>query len=941
MYKQEIKNKEFDVKKFITIKGARVHNLRNVDLVLPKNKLIVFTGVSGSGKSSLAFDTLYAEGQRRYVESLSAYSRQFLERMEKPDVDTISGICPAIAIEQKTATRNPRSTVGTTTEIYDYLRLLYSRIGITICRNCGQVVKKDTVKSVLESLYERGDGLKVYLLFPLKKYQGLLVKEKIENLKKNGFFRLFSRNEIIDLNETDKEFNREKDVYVLVDRLVLRKSTEDNRYADSIETAFVNGDGDMSVYLLEEKKFINFSKKFECADCKITYDEPDLYLFSFNNPRGACKECHGFGQFINFNMDMIVPDPNKSIEQGAVSLFRYDRFLKYFDDMLELCKTHQISTSLPFKDLSKEAKRVLILGDNLHSGIRDFFLDLEKKLYIPEYNRVYYKYRGVTVCPECEGSRLKKNALNVFVCDVNIKKIVEMNVDLAIEFFDTIKLTKFQYDIAFRIVDEIKKRLRYLSEVGLGYITLNRSSYTLSGGESQRISLASSLGAALVGSMYILDEPSIGLHPRDNQRLIKILKSLRDIGNTVIVVEHDYDMMAEADMIVDLGPKAGENGGEIISVGTFDDIVNDENSLTGKYLSKKLEIKLSDVRKTPKKFIEVYGASKNNLKNVNVKFPLNMFVCVTGVSGSGKSSLVNDVLYESLKSYFNSLTSLKDKNEILYSVGGLTKISGLRNLDGVEIVDQTPIGKSSRSNPITYIKGFDIIREIFARTSQSKARGYTASHFSFNSAEGRCDLCEGEGYVTIEMQFMADLILPCESCKGKRYKSEILDIQYLGKSIDQVLNLTVTEALNFFEGNKRIAKKLKVLDDVGLGYLRLGQASSTFSGGEAQRLKLATHIDSAVDELKKLFIFDEPTTGLHFDDVSKLLKCFDALIEKGNSVLVIEHNLDVIKNADYIIDIGPEGGSEGGRIIATGAPEEIIRYQISHTGRLLKKYLKK
>jgi excinuclease ABC subunit A len=940
MFKQEINQIDFDVKKHIVIKGARVHNLKNVNLVLPKNKLIVFTGVSGSGKSSIAFDTIYAEGQRRYVESLSAYSRQFLERMEKPDVDLISGIAPAISIEQKTVIKNPRSTVGTTTEIYDYLRLLFSRIGETICYSCGKVVKKDNVKTVLDFLYEKGDGLKIYILFPFDNFQGITKKEKIDNLRKAGFYRFFYNNEIIELDKNDFNFKSKNDVYVLVDRLVIRKNLQDNRYADSIETAFNAGNGEIAIYSLEEKKFYKFSKKFECADCNISYDEPDIHLFSFNNPRGACKECHGFGQFINFSMNLVVSEPEKSLEQGAIKIFGPDRFLKYYDDMLELCRTYNISTKVPFKDLSKEARRILILGDNFHSGIRDFFKDLEKKLYIPEYSSLYYKYRGVTTCPECEGTRLKRNALFVHVGGKNIRDIVEMNIDTAISFFDNLKLTEFQYGISYRILEEIKRRLKYLSDVGLGYITLNRSSYSLSGGESQRISLASALGAALVGSIYVLDEPSIGLHPRDNNRLINILKKLRDNGNTVIVVEHDYDMMEAADYIVDLGPKAGENGGEIVALGTFEEIKNDDNSLTGKYLSKKLNIKVPEKRRVSTEFLEIFGANKNNLKNVNVKIPLNSFVCVTGVSGSGKSSLIIDVLYSSLKNYYNSYSLYTKDSEINCYPFGASKITGIKYLNDVELVDQSPIGKSTRSNPVTYMEAYEIIRELFAKTIQAKERGYTTSHFSFNSPEGRCDLCQGEGYVTIEMQFMADIVLPCESCKGKRFKNEILDVKYKGKNIHEVLNLTVNEAITFFEGSyKRLIDKFNILKEVGLGYLRLGQSSSTLSGGEAQRLKLAYGLDNIDKKKKKLFIFDEPTTGLHFDDISKLLNCFNALVEKGNSVVVIEHNLDVIKTADYIIDIGPEGGSDGGRVIAVGPPEEIVKYQISHTGRLLKQYL--
>ena len=940
MKKNDEPNIEFDVKKYISIKGAKVHNLKNIDLVLPKNKLIVLTGVSGSGKSSLAFDTLYAEGQRLYVESLSAYSRQFLERMEKPDVDSISGICPAISIEQKTVARNPRSTVGTTTEIYDYLRLLFARIGITICRRCGREIKKDSTKTVLDFVFEDKNEVKCYILFPLNKYAGRSNKEKIIDLKKNGFFRFFYDNKIIDLNETEQDFSKNQNIYVLVDRLVLRKSNNDNRYADSIETAFTHGDGYATIYLLEEKKFLNFSKKFECPDCNISYEEPNLHLFSYNNPAGACKKCNGLGHFNNFDIDKIVPHPEKSINKDAFDFFKYDKLYRTITEIKNLCRRNNIDMDIPFKELSQENKKCLILGDTYYGGIRSLFDNLEEKLYIEENARIFYKYRGSTICPACQGSRLRDNSLNIFVGGKNIRDIVSMNISSAIIFFDNIQLSKFHYDIAFRIVDEIKKRLRYLEEVGLGYITLNRSSNTLSGGESQRISLASVLGASLVGSMYVLDEPSIGLHPRDTFKLINILKSLRDLGNTVLVVEHDYDMMKAADMIVDLGPKAGEHGGEVIASGNFSEIIKIDRSLTGKYLSKKLEIKLPKKRRKVDKYLEIFNASKNNLRNVNVKIPLNMFVCVTGVSGSGKSSLVNEVLYHTLDRFYDTYSTDQIKKGYVNVAEGVAKITGVNLLSGVEMVDQTPISRTTRANPITYIKGFDIVRELFAKTSQAKSKGYGVGYFSFNSPDGQCDLCNGDGYVTIEMQFMADIVLPCESCKGKRYKNEVLDIYYNGKNISEVLDLTVSEAQQFFSSSKRLNHKLALLDSVGLGYIKLGQPLSTFSGGEAQRLKLATNLNFAQEDQKKLFIFDELTTGLHFDDIKKILDCFDTLIENGNSVLVIEHNLEVIKMADYIIDLGPEGGDEGGRIIATGSPEEIGKYQLSHTAKLLKNYIK-
>jgi excinuclease ABC subunit A len=940
MYKVEIPVNDLDVKKNIYVQGARVHNLKNLNIILPKNNLIVFTGLSGSGKSSLAFDTLYAEGQRRYVESLSSYSRQFLDRMEKPDVDRILGISPAIAIEQKNTIRNPRSTVGTTTEIYDYLKLLFARIGKTICPKCGRIVKKDNVKSVLDRLSELQDNSKIYILIPLKRIPGVPFSEKIKFLKESGFFRLVWNNQVYDLTENPEMTKKADDKYVLVDRLIFRKSSLDNRFADSIEMAFRNGKGNIIIRNLETKEDYRFSDKFECSNCDIQYEEPDLHFFSFNNPRGACRSCQGFGQFITFDLNLVVPDPKKSLKDGAITIWNNIRFSRYQSDLIIMCREHGIDIDKPFSELTKTELKKVILGEKHFSGIKHFFEEIEKRLFVPEYSKVYYKYRGVTVCPDCEGSRVRGDALNVFVAGKNIKDIINMDIANASEFFRNINLSKIDIDISHRILQEVKRRLQYLLDVGLEYLTLNRSSYSLSGGEAQRISLASSLGAGLVGSMYILDEPSIGLHPRDNFRLIKILKSLRDVGNTVIVVEHDPDMMKSADYIVDIGPKSGENGGEIIYYGTFKNITKDENSLTGKYLKGNLKIEIPETRRIAKNHLEIIGARENNLKNINVKIPLNVFVCVTGVSGSGKSSLILDVLYYAFKRYEKMSVSTKHKiSDAVFESGNLNELKGISNIDSIELVDQTPIGKSTRSNPATYIKAYDIIREIFAQTAQSKVRGYTASHFSFNQPEGRCDLCEGEGYQTIEMQFMADIKLPCESCQGKRFKNDILEVNYKGKNIDDVLNLTITEAAVFFEGTKRLVKKLKILEDVGLGYLRLGQSSSTFSGGEAQRIKLASHLDVSDLNGHTLFIFDEPTTGLHFDDIKKLIKCFNSLIEAGNSVLIIEHNMDLIKTADYIIDLGPEGGAKGGELIFSGTPEEIMKCEKSYTGKILKSYL--
>jgi len=920
----------------IIIRGARVHNLKNVNLKLPRNKFIVFTGVSGSGKSSLAFDTIYAEGQRRYVESLSSYARQFLERMEKPDVDLIQGISPAIAIEQKTTSRNPRSTVATSTEIYDYLRLLFGRVGQTYCRVCGKLVTRDTVTTIVERIQQEPDGAKLYVMFPMHEHAGRTMKEELKVLKERGFFRVVVDGELIDLNEQSFKSKSKKDIHVLVDRLIVRKYEKEHatRLADSVQTALEEGSGYAHVYVLEKKQLLRFSRHFECIDDGIRYEDPEPRLFSFNNPFGACPTCQGFGRIIGIDMDLVVTDPSKTIRQGAILPWTFPRWRENLTDLLRIAKEAGIPVDIPFNELTKEQLAVVMNGWKAFDGIYKYFKYIERKSYKLHYRVFLSRFRGYTTCDECGGSRLRKEVLNVRVGGKNIRDIVQMTIEEANLFFREISLSKYDEEVAKRILEEIRKRLRFIDGIGLGYITLDRLSMTLSGGESQRINLATSLGSSLMGSLYVLDEPTIGLHPRDNGKLITLLKSLRDIGNTVLVVEHDDEMMREADMIVDIGPQAGEHGGELVFQGTMEELLHHPTSLTAHYLNGTLKIPSPKSRRADnEQSLFVHRASENNLKNIDIRIPLNMFVCVTGVSGSGKSTLVHDVVYAGI---------MKRKGGYDGTAGKCQAIDGIDFIYRVELVDQSPIGRSPRSNPITYIKIFDLIRDLLARTPAAKTHGYAPGHFSFNVPGGRCEVCEGDGLQRIEMQFLADIFLPCESCKGKRFKQEVLDVRYRGKNVDDILNMTVTEAMEFFSltpDSRRITKRLKVLDDVGLGYLRLGQPATTLSGGEAQRMKLAHHLSSTEQEGKALFIFDEPTTGLHFDDIAKLLKCFDALVEAGHSIIVIEHNMDVIKCADFVIDLGPEAGERGGEIIATGTPEEIARNPRSYTGAFLKKHL--
>jgi excinuclease ABC subunit A len=924
-------------KRPISVHGARVHNLKNVSLDLQRNKLHVFTGVSGSGKSSLAFDTLYAEGQRRYVESLSVYARQFLERMTKPDVDSITGISPAVAIEQKTLTRNPRSTVGTTTEIYDYLRLLFARVGHTYCVRCGRLVRKDTPRTIIDAIAERAfDGQKFYILFPMHRHEQHGWHAEWDNLRAQGFSRIVLSGEdrVLDLSEENpKQLDPER-IGILIDRLVWRPKDEElrSRIADSIEAAFMEGGGRAVIAFIksdgttEEEKF---SEHFECATDGLPFEEPEPRLFSFNNPYGACPECQGFGRAMGIDPELVIPDPSRSLKSGAIACWKGPSFADHLADLFQIAKTANVDTNIPYSSLTEREKKIVWEGFGQYAGINKFFADLEKKTYKLQYRVLLSRFRGYTICPKCHGSRLRPAAGNVRVVGKTIHDIVRLTIAEARMFFETIDLSDYERTIAIRIIEELRKRTRYLDEVGLSYLTLERLSNTLSGGESQRINLATSLGSALTGALYVLDEPSIGLHPRDTEKLLRILKSVRDLGNTVIVVEHDEEVMRSADEIVDFGPHAGELGGNILYQGPPAEMErkSKSESLTGKYLRGELSIPIPKKRRrVDLNFaIAVRGANANNLKGTDVRFPLESFVVVTGVSGSGKSTLVHSVLYAGLK---------KLKGESVGPVGAHHEIKGEDLVNHVELIDQTPIGRTPRSNPATYIKAFDLIREAFSRTVYAKQRGWAPGYFSFNIPGGRCDTCEGGGFVAVEMQFLADMYLECDTCGGKRYKQEVLDATLNGKNIVEVLGMSVKEAIAFFADHERILAKLQVLDDVGLGYIRLGQPANTLSGGEAQRVKLASHLADQSGE-HTLFIFDEPTTGLHFDDIAKLLLALNALVERGHSVIAIEHNLEVIKSADWVIDLGPDAGDAGGEVIGEGTPETIAKIERSYTGKYL------
>ena len=915
--------------KKIIVKGAREHNLKNLSFEIPRNKLVVFTGVSGSGKSSLVFDTIYAEGQRRYVESLSSYARQFLERMNKPDVDFIQGISPAVAIEQKKGSRNSRSTVGTTTEVYDYLRLLWARIGKTICFECNKVVKKDDIGTVSEWLEAQPDGTKFYLGFPLFEHEGHSVKEEIDLIKKRGFFRVFHKGKLTDLNEEKFLPKEKKGINVVVERLKVPKGKVREKLSDSFEVTFKEGEERLVLVNVETNEVKEFNKFYEC--CGIRYEEPEPRFFSFNNPFGACPVCQGFSKVIGIDMNLVVPDPNLSIMNGAIAPFRSAKYSSNLRALIQSAKEYNIPLHLPYRKLSEEHINLIRKGFGRYKGIDKFFEELESKTYKMHIRVLLSRYRAYTTCTACKGSRLRREALQVKINDKSIYDIVRLPIEKSLDFFEKLELTEYERLITERILKEIIKRLTFLNNVGIGYLTMDRISSTLSGGETQRINLATSIGSSLVGTLYVLDEPTIGLHPRDNTKLIKLLKNLRDIGNTVLVVEHDPEMMTESDLIFDMGPRAGSDGGNIVATGTINEIRNNKDSLTGKYLSGKISIPLPAKRnKSKTKIIEIIGARENNLQNLNVEIPLNKFVVITGVSGSGKSTLIHDVLYAGIAKNFGMAPQ---------HIGKYNDIRGMNYIDEIEIVDQSPIGKSPRSNPISYVKAFEHIRELFASTHQAKSRGYKPGYFSFNVPGGRCETCSGDGYIKVEMQFLADLYLMCDDCGGTRYKKETREITYRGKNLVEVLEMTVDEALIFFKGNDKIIKYLQVLSDVGLGYIKLGQPSNTLSGGEAQRVKLASHLSVQREKKHTLFIFDEPTTGLHFDDISKLLNCFRLLLERNNSVVIIEHNLDVIKCADHIIDLGPEAGEKGGKIVAVGTPEEIVKVEQSWTGKYLKSYL--
>lgn len=952
-------------KEYIIIKGARVHNLKNVDVALPRNKLIVITGLSGSGKSSLAFDTLYAEGQRRYVESLSSYARQFLGRIDKPDVDYIKGISPAIAIEQKVNSRNPRSTVGTSTEIYDYLKLLYARIGKTFSPVSGNQVRRNTVKDVAEYINSLGEGTKILILAPLKRQADKTIQKQLDLLLQQGFTRIQFKNEIYKIDEFLETFSHKKieneQFNIVIDRISVKSENEDNdnRISDSVQTAFYEGDGECFIEMFgneqlqivkkENKKNKSaiaptngsttrlFSNRFELDG--ITFEEPSAHFFSFNNPIGACKHCEGFGTVIGIDEDLVIPNKNLSVYEDAIVCWRGEKMSEWKNVLVMNAHKFDFPIHRPYYDLTNKERKLIWSGNKYFQGLNEFFKHIEEQAYKIQYRVMLSRYRGKTVCPECNGTRLRKDASYVKVAGLSINDIVLTPVKDSLEFFQHIELSSYDTEVAKRILTEITNRLRFLDDVGLGYLTLNRLSNTLSGGESQRINLATSLGSSLVGSMYILDEPSIGLHSRDTERLIKVLYSLRNIGNTVIVVEHDEEIMRAADQIIDIGPLAGTHGGELVFQGNHAELETEERSLTALYLTGKEKIEIPKQRRKWNNFIEIKGARENNLKGFDVKFPLNVMVVITGVSGSGKTSLVKRVLYPALKKIHGGYGE---------QTGSFDKLGGdLNKISGVEMIDQNPIGKSSRSNPVTYVKAYDEIRALFADQPLAKNRGYKPSHFSFNVDGGRCEVCEGEGEVQIEMQFMADIHLVCEACNGKRFKQDILEITYNEKNISDILNLTVEDAIYFFDSpqrptniEKKIVQKLKPLADVGLGYVHLGQPSSTLSGGEAQRIKLASFLGVGQNSgTPTLFIFDEPTTGLHFHDISKLLYAFDALIKQGHSLIIIEHNAEIIKCADWVIDLGPEGGTTGGNIVFEGLPEDLIKCKKSYTGIYLKNKL--
>ncbi len=921
----------------IFVKGARVHNLKNIDIKIPRDKLVVITGVSGSGKSSLAFDTLYAEGQRRYVESLSAYARQFLGRIDKPDCDFIHGIPPAVAIEQRVNTRNPRSTVGTTSEVYDYLKLLFSRIGKTISPVSGLEVKKHNVSDVVDFITSGKEGERLVILSTVCLHHDRDYEYQLDLFSQQGMTRALHDGQIVEL-ESLKTLKRKSDdalLQLVVDRIVVKKDEESvSRFGDSVNTAFQIGHGHCGVWNPDDKSTEEFSSNFEMDG--MVFEEPSEHLFSFNNPVGACPVCEGYGMVIGIDEDLVIPRKELSIYDEAIVCWKGEKMKKWKDRLILKADEFDFPIHKPYFELSDEERRLLWKGNKHFRGLDAFFRYLERKKYKIQYRVMLSRYRGKTICYECEGSRLRKEAHYVKLHSNTIAELVRKPVSDLLVFFDTLKLSKYELEIGSRLLTEIRYRLRFLHNVGLGYLTLNRLTSTLSGGESQRINLATSLGSSLVGSLYILDEPSIGLHPRDTGLLTEVLQELKELGNTVLVVEHDEEIMRAADIIIDMGPKAGRHGGEVVFQGDHDKLIKTGKSLTADYLNGIKEIKIPNERRPWNNFLEIIGARENNLKNINVKIPLHIITVITGVSGSGKSSLVSSILFPALSKLLNGTGGKPGKHDLLR---GDTHL-----LDRVEFVDQNPIGKSSRSNPVTYLKAFDEIRKLFANHSASKAAGFKPSHFSFNVDGGRCDECKGEGEILVEMQFMADVHLPCESCYGKRFKEEVLAVKYEEKSIYDILELTVNEAVEFFNNRSgssesKIVKKLLPLKNVGLGYVKLGQSSSTLSGGESQRVKLALFLSKETDEEKIIFIFDEPTTGLHFHDISLLLESFNALIRKGHTVLIIEHNLEIIKMADWVIDLGPEGGERGGKLVIEGTPEAIVKESGSYTGKYLKSKL--
>lgn len=926
----------------IIIKGARVHNLKNIDLEIPRNKLVVITGLSGSGKSSLAFDTLYAEGQRRYVESLSAYARQFLGRMAKPEVDYIKGIPPAIAIEQKVNSRNPRSTVGTSTEIYDYVKLLYARIGKTFSPISGDEVKKHESEDVVEAAMNYPDDTKIMILAPIKPIPGISTDERLNLLLQNGYSRLTIDDEIVRIDDLLKDntlLKKSNDIYLLIDRLTVdRTPTGISRLTDSVETAFLEGKGAcvLLIFSGDTTKRQHFSKAFEADG--IRFEVPNEYMFSFNNPLGACPTCEGFGKVIGIDEDLVVPNKSLSVYEDAIVCWRGEVMSEWKKALIRNAEKFNFPIHRPYIELADEQRELLWTGNHYFEGLNAFFTYLQSNQYKIQYRVMLARYRGKTICPDCRGTRLKKEAGYVKIGEKSIIELVQIPIVRLYDFFEHLQLDEHDTLASKRLLVEIKNRVRFLLNVGLGYLTLNRLSNTLSGGESQRINLATSLGSSLVGSLYILDEPSIGLHSRDTNLLIGVLKQLRDLGNTVVVVEHDEEIMRAADFIIDIGPGAGRAGGNVVYEGNPTELSlekeNDkiQNSHTLKYLLHLENIAVPSQRHKWSNYIEVLGARENNLKGINVKFPLSVMTVVTGVSGSGKSSLVKNVFYSALKKYYGGAA---DKTGLFGSLRGSMHLA-----KDIEFVDQNPIGRSSRSNPVTYIKAYDEIRKLFADQQLSKQMGYAPSYFSFNTPGGRCEECQGEGTVTVEMQFMADLILECEHCHGKRFKSDILEVTYRGKNIYDILDMTINQAIEFFSGakgnaEKRIVKRLLSLQEVGVGYVKLGQSSSTLSGGESQRVKLASFLANEKSE-PTIFVFDEPTTGLHFHDIKTLLKAFDALIAKGHTVIIIEHNLEVIKCADHIIDIGPEGGEKGGYVVFEGTPEELVNCENSYTGKFLR-----